>query len=345
MIRMKEGADSLSPYYVDDGPYRVKLNANEGSWLLSELPDMSGLKLNLYPDSDAVDLRAAMAIYYGCKAENIMVGNGSSELLGMAVSAYCGPGDSVVGFVPSFGMYPAYAALCGAKYVGVPAKADFRQDVDDLIAAAQKSAARVVMLCTPNNPTGCLTSAEDAKRLVSTLSSSMVIIDEAYADFCGQSNTGLIDSYDNVLIMRTVSKAFGLAGIRAGCMIGHAKLIRCMWRVKLPYSLNSVSQLIARQALDKGEAVKNYVGGVVQRRAELGQKLVTLGFTVYPSGGNFLLVRPPVDNLYEKLKACGVLVRCVEYGGTRYCRITIGTDEENSLLLAAVKQILKEAGL
>lgn len=338
MIKLKASVEKLQAYFVNDLPYRVKLDANEGSnYLLREGFKIDDFKANLYPDSDSKDLREKMAIYYGCKAENIMVGNGSSEIINTVINAYCDKGEKVMSFVPSFSMYETYCDLCGAVYIGVESEKDFRRNIDKLISQANKQKPKIVILCNPNNPTGHETTREDVIKLLDNVKDSIVIIDEAYADFSEISVLDLIDKYENLMVMRTMSKAFGLAGLRIGTLIANEELIKYIWKVKIPYNINKLSQYAAEMALENADRVKDYIESVKELREELSNKLKELNFTLYPSGSNFLFVKSPVDKLFEKLMDNGVLIRKFN---DEYYRITVGTKEENEILIEEIKKII-----
>ncbi|NLJ58378.1 MAG: histidinol-phosphate transaminase [Tissierellia bacterium] len=340
MIKLKESVEKLQAYFVNDLPYKVKLDANEGSnYLLKDGFKIDNFKANLYPDSDSKILREKMSKYYKCKAENIMVGNGSSELINTIINAYCEKGEKVMSFIPSFSMYQTYCDLCGAEYVGVETEMDFSQNIDKLIDEAKKENPKIVIVCNPNNPTGYVTPKEDLVKLLDNVQNSLIIIDEAYADFSEISVIDLINKYENLLVMRTLSKAFGLAGLRVGAVIANEKTIKYIWKVKVPYNLNILSQYAAEQALDNIDKVKDYTNRVKKLRQSLKDSLEELNFTVYPSGGNFLFVKSPVDNLFENLMEQGVLIREFRYDEV-YNRITIATEEENKILLEEIGKLI-----
>lgn len=343
MIKLKPSVENLQAYFVNDVPYRVKLDANEGSnYLLKDGFKMDDFSPNLYPDSDSKLLREKMAKYYGCKAENIMAGNGSSEIINTVINAYCEQGDKVMSFAPSFSMYQTYCDLCGAAYVGIETENDFTQDIDKLIEAAKKQNPKIVILCSPNNPTGYVTSREDIVRLMDGIKNSIIILDEAYADFSEISVVDLIKSYENLIVMRTLSKAFGLAGIRVGALISNEETVKYIWKVKVPYNINILSQYAAEQALDNIDRVNDYINSVKKLKLELAEALKCLNFTVYSSGANFLFIKSPVDNLFEKLMDCGILIRKFIYNGDVYSRITVGTKEENEILIDEIKKLTGE---
>lgn len=341
MIKLKPSVEKLEAYFLNDIPYRVKLDANEGSnYLLIEGFKIEKFSPNLYPDSDSNKLREKMAEYYGVSKDNIMVGNGSSEIINTVINAYCDKGDKVISFVPSFSMYQTYCDLCGAEYVGIETESDFSQNIDKLIQAANEMNPKIVILCNPNNPTGYITSREDVIKLLDSVQNSLVILDEAYVDFSENSVLDLIDSYENLIVMRTLSKAFGLAGLRVGALIANSNTVKYIWKVKVPYNINILSQYASEQALENIDRVHEYINNVKIRRKELLEELKSLNFQVYPSGANFIFIKSPVDNLFEKLMECGVLIRKFNYKGNVYNRITVGTKEENEILIDEIKKLI-----
>ncbi|WP_326911251.1 histidinol-phosphate transaminase [Sedimentibacter sp. MB31-C6] len=343
MIKLKPSVQKLQAYYVNDLPYKVKLDANEGNnYLLEDKLIFDDFKPNFYPDSDSKILREKMSIYYGCKAENILVGNGSSELINMVINAYCEKNDKVMSFVPSFSMYQTYCDLCGADYVGIKAEYDFTQNIDKLINTANKIKPKIVILCNPNNPTGYVTPKKEIVKLLNNVKNSIIILDEAYADFSEITVIDLIKKYENLIVMRTLSKAFGLAGLRVGAMIANENLVEYIWKVKIPYNINVLSQYAANKALDNIDKVNEHIQEVKKLRYELCNNLKKLGFTIFPTGSNFIFIEQTVDNLYEKLVDCGVLIRKFVFNEKVFYRITVGTKEENEILLKEIYKIMQE---
>lgn len=343
MIQLKESVRNLVPYRVNDIPYKIKLDANEGkNYLLTEKINLTkNFEPNIYPDSDAKELRGKMAEYYGCSSDNIIVGNGSSDLINLVINAYCEKGEKVLSFTPSFSMYKTYCNLCSAKYVAVPCNDDFTQNIDDLIEKANEINPKIVIICTPNNPTGYVTKKKDIIKMLDKITNSIIIVDEAYIDFGGTSTVDLINKYDNLIVMRTLSKAFGLAALRVGCLIANEELVKLLWKVKVPYNLNSVSQYITVKAFNKIELVKQYVKGTLERRETLSEALKALGFTVHPSGSNFIFVYSEIEYLFEKLADRGILIRKFSKDLEKYYRITVGTKEENELLINSLKELIQ----
>ena len=164
----------------------------------------------------------------------------------------------------------------------------------------------------------------------------MIILDEAYADFSDNSAVKLINDFENLIVMRTMSKAFGLAGLRVGCLIACAETVKYIWKVRLPYNVNILSQYAAVEALKNSDRVKDYILNVKILREELSSELRKLDFIVYPSGANFLFVKSPIENLFEKLMERGVLIRKFK---DEYYRITVGTKEENEIFIEELKRL------
>lgn len=351
MIKPRKKVQNLSPYFVDEKPCRIKLDANEGSnYLLGEDIVLSQLGANLYPDSDANGIRAQLASYYGCKKENLIMGNGSSELIHLVISTYCEAGDKVLTFSPGFSMYDIYCQLCEAELVKVEARQDFSQNIDDLIAEVQRVSPRVVILCNPNNPTGYVNSKEDVLRLLANVSDAAVVIDEAYADFEDESVISELENYDNLIVLRTMSKAFGLANLRVGCAAARKEIIADIWKVKVPYNLNGPSQILAELALENRDKISKYISEIKTERTKLFEAISELaeqaegseeGIKVYPSGANFLFIKSPKIDLAEELMKKGIAIR--DFGGalSGYYRITIGSPEQNLEVIEALSEIIK----
>lgn len=341
MIELKKSVKDLKPYFVNDVPYIAKLDANETkNYLLSDNIMIEHLMANIYPDSDASILREKMAKYYSCKKDNIMIGNGSSDMINTVINGFCEPGDKVLGFAPSFSMYETYCDLAGAEYIKIKSNKDFSVDTDLLIEKANQENPKVVIICNPNNPTGYYLSKDKIVNILNNIKSSIIILDEAYIDFGGESCVDLIGMYENLIIMRTLSKAFGLASLRVGCLITNEKMLLELWKIKMPYNINTASQIIANKALEKSNLVKDFVENIGINRDDLQSKLQRLGFIVYPSKANFLLIKSNIDNLFEKLMAEGILIKKILIDFEVYYRISIGSQDEMNLLVSKLEEII-----
>ena len=343
-MKPKKNIETLKPYQVNDIEYRVKLDANESKNFLfkeEELLDLNGI--NLYPDNEAFLLKSEMTKLYRITRDQITFGNGSSELLDLLVKSYVNPKDIILSFEPSFSMYPIYAALYDATYIAVPSEKDFSLSIDLMISYVNKFHPKLVFICSPNNPTGYLIPKDEILKLVSS-TETLVLVDEAYMEFSSMDNSLIshVKDYPNLVIVRTFSKAFGLAGIRLGYMIASKEIIDTIDKVKAPYALNTLTQTIGLKALNKYEQVLKHVSEVKEQKNFLSQSLQNLGFRVYPSEGNFVFIYSFIENLYEKLIQKGILVRAFNNTLTDYYRITVGSSVENDILIQALKEIKDE---
>ncbi len=377
MIKPRKTVQKMQPYFVNDRPCRIKLDANEGSsYLLDSIdgPQMieslagnGSFRANLYPDSDCVSLREKLAQYYSCKKENIVIGNGSSELIHFVISTYCEPGDRVLTFSPGFSMYDIYCQLCEAEIVKLESGKDFEQNIDSLIEKARETDPKVVILCNPNNPTGYVNSREDVIRLVEALPGTVIAVDEAYADFGDQSVVSEIENFSNLVVLRTMSKAFGLANLRVGCAVACEAVASDIWKVKVPYNLNGPSQILAEMALENSERIEPYIRQVNEEREKLIAAVNAQSYPdtaaatsevtasaaeaaavqadgrpflrAYPSGANFVLIESPDIDLEDALLERGIAIR--SFGGSLagFYRISIGEPDQNQEVIKAIREI------
>jgi histidinol-phosphate aminotransferase len=341
MIELKKSVRDLKPYFVNEIAYKVKMDANEGkNYLIDENLIIEGFQANIYPDSDSQLLRENMASFYSVKKENIMVGNGSSEMITTVINGFCEPGEKVMGFVPSFSMYDVYCKLACAEYVKLKSNEDFSFDLDYLVERAQEEKPKVIIICNPNNPTGNYIEKEDIIKTLDRLKDTVVILDEAYIDFGGESCVDKINDYENLIVMRTLSKAFGLASIRMGCLIANSAMVNQMWKIKVPYNINTLTQYVANKAFEKVEKVKEFTNMMAGLRDELSANLAELGIKTYPSKSNFILIYSDVEDLFEKLNERGVLIRKFKGDMEGYYRISVGYKEENEILLKELEDII-----
>ena len=336
----------LVPYETKHMPEYIKLDANEnpfpwptGMWeaLFSEK-----LALNRYPDGMGQDLKARIAEYTSTSPEGILIGNGSDELIQLILLTFGGLGKSVVLHPPTFGMYQIYARLTETTVVQVPLLNGLDLDTEQMLKAAQAPEVHVVVVCNPNNPTGSLFPREDILRLVRE-SGKIVIVDEAYAEFSEETLIPEIENYPNLVIMRTFSKAFGMAGLRLGYLLGQSKTIAIINKVRPPFNVNSFSQRAGILALDY---LKEYQGQIEQIKAET-QKLQDAlqripNVTVYPTRANFILFKPnDPDQWASELFKRGFIVRNMGLLPTlgKCLRISAGLPEENERFMLAVQEI------
>lgn len=325
----------------------IKLNTNENPYppspkVAASLRDAlgDGQAMRLYPDPVASALREKIAAVYGVKVEQVIVANGSDEVLTMALRAFVGEGEKVAYAMPSYSLYPVLCDIQGAKKIEMEMNEDFTLPV-----RLFREQAALKLITSPNAPSGVPVPTKVLSQLCAS-SKGVVLIDEAYADFAEENAVGLVKKYQNVLVARTLSKSYSLAGLRVGFAVGHKALIAGLMKVKDSYNVNRLSQAAGIAALDDHEHFAANVARIKATRERLRGELLALGFGVLPSATNFLFARPPgklkARKFYDELRARNILVRWWSEARVRdHVRITIGTDEEADKLLAATREILQ----
>ena len=344
---------ALIPYTPGEQPrdmQYVKLNTNESpfppSAAVVRAAEAEANRLNLYCDPECTELRKKAAALYGVKPENILPVNVSDEILYFAFLAF---GDETHPFAYpdiSYGFYPVYSDMCHVPAHVIPLKDDFSVDPGDYIALGEN-----IVLANPNAPTGMALSRDEIERIVASNPDRVVVIDEAYVDFGGESCVPLIAKYDNLLVTHTFSKSRSLAGARLGFGIACESLIRDLTTIKYsvnPYNVNRMTQAAGCAAIDDDVYYMENARTIAKNRAYLTQELEALGFSVLPSKANFVFAQSPDiagHDLYVLLKARGVLVR--HFAKDRidnFTRITVGTREQLDILIDRIRAILNERG-
>jgi histidinol-phosphate aminotransferase len=354
-----------SPYGAPQLDVPVRLNTNENPYPLpealveriTERVREAARDLNRYPDRDAVELRTELANYltktggHRVGVENVWAANGSNEVIQQLLQTFGGPGRTAIGFEPSYSMHALIARGTGTGWISGPRNEDFTID----LAAAERWIAEhkpdVVFVTTPNNPTGnavppetvlALHDAAQAAR-ASQGSASMVIVDEAYIEFShGDSLLPLIEGRPNLVVSRTMSKAFGAAGLRLGYLAAHPAVVDAVQLVRLPYHLSAVTQATALAALEHTDTLLGYVERLKSERDRLVGELRALGFEVVESDANFVQFGRFEDShtAWQAILDRGVLVR--DNGIPGWLRVSAGTSEENDAFLDAVRELTKE---
>lgn len=342
----------LKPYTAQSMDQVIRLDANENPFdLPGEIKaaiesQLSTAMFARYPDPLARDLLKDIAAYTKVPVECLLVGNGSDELILNIMLAF-GMGRTVLIATPTFSMYKIHGQIAGALCQGVARKQDFQPDVLQLLQEAAQTKAAIIVLCTPNNPTGNATPLEQIETLV-TNTSALVVVDEAYIEFGGTSCAALIEQYPNLIVLRTFSKAFGLAGLRVGYLMASPLVINELLRIKQPFNVNQYSQLAAQMVLQHRDLLLAQVGQILENRKILEKNMTAIkGLTLYPTQTNFILFRTslPANTVYEGLLAQGVLIRNVSGLALENClRVTVGTREENSYFLEKLKTVLAKNG-
>ena len=324
----------------------VKLNTNENPYppsprVLQVLARTDWSVLRKYPDPMADKVRDVVGRLWGVGRDEVLCGNGSDELLTLVVRAFVGESQRIAWPTPTYSLYPVLAEIQGAVAVEVPTGEDFSLPLDDLAAVD----ARVLIICNPNAPTGVFTPLEAIARLAEAFP-GVVVVDEAYADFGPGSAIPVVRGRPNVVVLRTLSKSYSLAGLRFGFAVGPADLIAGMVKCKDSYNVDAVAIEAAAAALGDQDWMRANVAKVRAERSRLTGRLARLGFDVTPSESNFLLARVPGGDAaacYEDLKARGILVRYWNLPRLAdKVRISVGTPQENDALLAALRQRSEE---
>lgn len=344
---------SLLPYTPGEQPQDksyIKLNTNENPFppspdVLEALSRKEAEALDLYPDPQSRRLCAAIAAFYGVGEQQVMVTNGSDETLAFAFLAFCGQDKGVCFPDITYGFYPVYAELFKIDYKEIPLNADYAIDPADYY-----NAGRTIFLANPNAPTGMALSSAQIEEILKRNPDDLVVIDEAYIDFGGESTIPLLKRYDNLLVIQTFSKSRSLAGMRLGAAIGSPALIEDMNKMKFsfnPYNVNRLANAAGAAAMEDTAYFRRCVDIIMENRAWTAQALQSLGFTVLPSCANFVFAKPAGmsgEAYYKKLKERGILVRHFSKERIRdYVRITIGTKEQVQALITETKALLEEA--
>ena len=333
----------------------VKLNQNESPFdlpagLKQELLDAHAqVEMNRYPSEQPEALRHALAEYDGVDPDQILVGNGSNEITYTFGLAFLDPGDPVVLPRPMFSLYEKVMRLQEADLTIVPPQDDFGFDADALATAAAETDAVLTILTTPNNPTGLAMTLDELEQVV-TASSGFVVIDEAYVEFNPEGTAiDLLEQHPNVLILRTLSKGFGLAGARLGYLLAHPAVVTELMKARLPFMVDRFAEQTALAVLRRPDLIEDRVSRIEASITTLTEALQAMeGVEVVPSQANFVVFTTPLpaDTLQDRLADRGVLVR--NMGGypelEGYLRVSAGTEEENNAFLDALDVSLEEAG-
>ena len=341
MYQLNEKIRDLKPYDPVEGGYRIHLDANE-SFLPLPAPILEELaaavpqvNFNRYPDPSARELCRAFAQYYGVPVENVVAGNGSDELITVLFTGFLQHGDAFATLEPDFSMYAFNGYLHETRHVAIPKRADYTIDVDQVIRTCQEEQVKLLIFSNPGNPTSLVCPREEVRRLIRGVD-ALVILDEAYMDFSDQSLLGEFQEYDNLLILRTCSKAFGMASLRLGFAVGQKALVDAVKAVKSPYNVNSLSQKLGALVLEHPQAMGEALETILASKEELMKGLRELlqefpgRFTLLESATNFATMKlPDGQRLFHSLGEQGIAIRYT--GGL--IRITCGTPEENRAVL------------
>ena len=342
-------ASSLQPYDPVEGSYAVRLDANE-SYLLPDAATkaamsaaVAALDFNRYPDPLATDACRAFANMYGVSPDLLTAGNGSDELISVILSTFLQKGEAMMVLMPDFSMYKFYTHITENRCVVYEKDADLQIDVDAVLQQAAAEDVRLIIFSNPCNPTSVGLDRESVRRLING-TDALVVLDEAYMDFWDQSLLGEVAQYDNLIILRTASKALGMAAVHLGFAVANRNLTGILRAAKSPYNVNAATQVLAAVALADPDYQRRCAETLIAARESLTaglQPLLDAGklTRMYPSCTNFVLVElPEARRVFETLKTdYSIVVRC--FGDNRL-RITAGSPAQNAALLAALNEIL-----
>lgn len=304
---------------------------------------VASVDMNRYPDPLANRLRTMIGEAWGYTKDYVLLGNGGDELLFNIALAWGGPGRTMLTFPPTFSVYEANAALTETETVSIPRKADFSLDEQAILDRVAAGDIDYITITSPNNPTGNCASINFIKQLLEA-TDALVMVDEAYGEFGGESMIPYLDQYPNLVVLKTFSKAFSLAGVRLGYIMANPPIIQEFIKVRQPYSVDAVSQAIGEAVYESRALLQPQIDDIIAQRAVLAEALAQLPqVEVFPSEANYLLIRiPNAGTIWQQLFDRSILVRDFSNsaGLTDCLRITVGTQEENERLITALRDIL-----
>jgi histidinol-phosphate aminotransferase len=353
---VKPAVRAQAGYTLRALPTRRKLNQNEcphdfpPELKRAVLERAASAAWQRYPEFVPTRLVERLAAHYGWVPDGVVVGNGSNELIQATLSVVLASGDAVVAPAPTFSLYRLLTGVLGGRYVPVPLGERFAFDVDRIVETVARERARVVVLNSPNNPTGSALPEGAVERVLAE-TGALVVCDEAYQDFGGPSAIPLLGRSSRVVVLRTFSKAMGMAGLRFGLALAHPEVARELAKGKLPYNVNLLTLAAAEVALDHAELLAARTRGIAETRERFLPRLAAIpGIEVFPTAANFVLIRcrtRPASEVFRRLhEEHGILVRDVS-GSTELAeclRISIGTEEDMEAVLQALPQVLAQEG-
>lgn len=345
---IRKDLQNLKPYHSPAVPYEIKLDANESPFSLPVKVKHQLIEwiekeenLNRYPDTDSNDLRRAIGKLWNVEEDNVICGVGSDQLIDCMMKVFLEPNDQILLPSPSFTMYSLSARMNHGIPIEVPLEENYHYSTSKILEAYAKYKPKIIVLCTPNNPTGNQLSIGGIEEIVSKVTCP-VLIDEAYGEFMDDSMIDFIHKYPHIFVIRTFSKAFGLAGLRVGYGIGSKEMIDAISITKPPYNLNTLSEKIVLMALEQIPLYEERIKALQKEKDWLASQLIDIGYKVYPSKANFLLIEIKNKSISKIFQQKNILVRDFSnHPGLLSCfRVTIGTREENQKIFQVLKENL-----
>lgn len=349
MFQLNEKVKNLTPYEPISGTYEIRLDANESFLEFSEeienemIEALKNTAFNRYPDPMATKLVDGFSKYFGVNPECVTAGNGSDEIISVIMNAFLQKGDKILTLEPDFSMYRFYAEIAECESVKYQKDENLDVNIDDVISLANSEKVRIVIFSNPCNPTSRIITKEDIRKLING-TDALVVLDEAYMDFAGdESLLGEFEKYDNLIILKTCSKALGSAALRLGFAVANKTLTNVIRAVKSPYNVNSVSQALGEVLFAHPDYIDNCIETVVNSRKELYSAILQIKSDkiekVFETHTNFVFLKVKnAKQVFEKMKENSIIVRNMG----DYLRITAGTKNENEKMLETFKKVLEE---
>ena len=346
MKYLKKSLEGKIPYYSKEITDGIILNANESAF---ETPkeiielvkkELDKIDLRRYPDTDNTLIRESLANAYGVDISNITIGVGSDQILDCIFKSLIDD-EYIISCTPTFSMYKEYASFTGGKFIDISFKDDinFEFDTEKIIEAIKKFNPKLVIICSPNNPTGSAIKRDDLVKILNSAyeSNSVVLLDEAYAEF-HETNYDLINKYDNLLVLKTFSKAYALAGIRLGYVLASKDLIDTLNVVKPPYNMSRISSVIASIAIKNKNLYNDNIKKIIDLKNKLYDELQKLNLHPVKSYSNFIFLKLN-DDIFNHLLKNKIYIRRMKYKNEYWHRITTGTENENKILIEKINDI------
>jgi len=346
---LKFSVQDLEAYTVPQEGFPIKLNQNESPF---DVPPEIKQEIwerfqqdewSRYPSEEPEDLLEALSAYTGHPQEGILIGNGSNELIQASMIGTLNPGDGLLLVRPGFSVYPRLAKIFNCEVFEVFLNENFQFDEGAIFSTLREKSVQMLLIDSPNNPTGAFLDRRVVEKILQNFE-GLFVLDEAYFEFSQQTARDLIATYPNLIILRTLSKGFGLAGLRLGYMLGQPDVITELKKAKLPFSVNRFSQVAAAVLFKHSEIIQANTKTIRRERTRLFEAMASLpGIKVYPSRANFILLETtnkPIASIFEGLKKQGILIRDVSHYPKleKALRVTVGKPEENDQFLEALKE-------
>ena len=349
MKYIRKSIQELKEYSVPQDNYEVKLNQNESPYDVPEdlkkgiIQAFMNTDWNRYPSRTAVPLVEAISLYTEFPKDGIVAANASNEILQSVFQAICNAEDKIVAISPGFAIYPYLSKIMDLKLSEIPLLEDFSFDVPSIIKEGKN--AKMVILALPNNPTGTTISLKEIEEIAKNIN-GVFVVDEAYYEFSKKTAVSLLDKYDNIIIIRTLSKAFGLAGVRLGYLLTNREIARQVQKAKMPFSISIFGQIAGGVLLKKNEYIKDIVDKILNEKEKVFSELKkTPSIEPIPSCTNFILFRTnkiPGKKLFEEMYRRGVLLRFFDTPRLKNTlRVTIGKPDQNRVFIKTLKKVLR----